>query len=70
MSDPNSLDDEEYIVRLVCRVVIESVETVRLVDELAGAVTMDDWMSPRPLTPTRGVTTCGLAPPHFSPCER
>ena len=42
-SDPNSLNDEEYIVRLVGRVVTVSVETVQLVDELAGTVTMDDW---------------------------
>jgi predicted helicase len=43
-SDPNRLDDEEYIVRLVKRVVTVSVETVRLVSELAQAVTMEDWM--------------------------
>ena len=45
VSDPNNLDDEEYIVRLVCKVVTVSVETVRLVDELQQAVTMEDWMS-------------------------
>ena len=44
VSDPNSLDDEEYIVRLVGRVVTVSVETVELVGELAGAVGMEDWM--------------------------
>ncbi len=44
VSDPNNLDDEEYIVRLVGRVVTVSVETVRLVGDLAQAVTMEDWM--------------------------
>ncbi len=45
VSDPNNLDDEEYIVRLVGRVITVSVETVRLVNELAQAVKMEDWMS-------------------------
>ncbi len=45
VSDPNNLDDEEYIVRLVGKVVTVSVETVRLVNELAQAVKMEDWMS-------------------------
>jgi len=44
VSDPNNLDDEEYIARLVGRVITVSVETVRLVEELQGAVTMADWM--------------------------
>jgi predicted helicase len=44
VSDPNNLDDEEYIVRLVRQVVTVSMETVRLVDDLAQAVTMEDWM--------------------------
>jgi predicted helicase len=44
VSDPNNLDDEEYIVRLVGKVVTVSVETVRLVDELAQAVGLEDWM--------------------------
>src|SRR5258706_5228757 len=44
VSDPNSLEDEEYIVRLVGRVVTVSVETVGLVGELVGAVKMEDWM--------------------------
>lgn len=43
-SDPNNLDDEEYIVRLVGKVVTVSVETVKLVNELAQAVTMEDWL--------------------------
>ncbi|MGB8347032.1 MAG: type ISP restriction/modification enzyme [Ktedonobacteraceae bacterium] len=34
-SDPNRLDDEQYIVRLVGKVITVSVETVRLVEELA-----------------------------------
>jgi len=45
VSDPNNLDDEEYIVRLVGKVITVSVETVRLVNELAQAVKMEDWMN-------------------------
>jgi predicted helicase len=45
VSDPNNLDDEEYIVRLIGKVITVSVETVRLVNELAEAVKMEDWMS-------------------------
>jgi predicted helicase len=37
-SDPNRADDPEYIVRLIKQVVTVSVETVRLVDELAASV--------------------------------
>lgn len=37
-SDPNRPDDPEYIVRPIKQVVTVSVETVRLVDELATAV--------------------------------
>jgi predicted helicase len=36
VNDPNREDDPEYIVRLVGQVVTVSVETVRLVKELAG----------------------------------
>jgi len=43
-SDPNRLDDPEYIVRLVKQVVTVSVETVELVNQLAQGVTMEDWM--------------------------
>jgi predicted helicase len=43
-SDPNQLDDEEYIVRLVCRVVTVSLETVRLVKELTQALSLSDWL--------------------------
>jgi len=45
ISDPNNLDDEEYIVRLVGRVITVSVETVQLVNQLAQTVKMEDWMS-------------------------
>src|SRR5439155_8316276 len=44
VSDPNREEDEEYIVRLVGKVVTVSVKTVRLVDELAQAVKQEDWM--------------------------
>src|SRR5438876_2692939 len=37
-SDPNRADDEEYIVRLVGRVVTVSVETVKLVKALPPVV--------------------------------
>jgi len=43
-SDPNRLDDPEYIVRLVKQVVAVSVKTVELVDELAQTVTQEDWL--------------------------
>ncbi|MBA2682124.1 MAG: N-6 DNA methylase, partial [Ktedonobacteraceae bacterium] len=43
-SDPNRLDEPEYIVSLVKRVVTVSVKTVALVNELAGAVTLVDWL--------------------------
>ena len=43
-SNPNRADDEEYIVRLVGRVVTVSVETVRLVRELAQVIAVADWM--------------------------
>ena len=36
VNDPNRPDDPEYIVRLLGQVVTVSVETVRLVRELAG----------------------------------
>jgi len=36
VNDPNREDDPEYILRLVGQVVTVSVETVRLVRELAG----------------------------------
>ena len=37
-SDPNRAGDEEYIVRLVGRVITVSLETVRLVGELRAMV--------------------------------
>jgi len=45
VSDPNREDDEQYIVRLVGKVVTVSVETVKLVMELAQAVTQKDWIN-------------------------
>ena len=44
VSDPNQSDDEEYIVRLIGKVITVSVETVRLVNELTQAVKMEDWL--------------------------
>lgn len=43
-SDPNNLDDEQYIVRLLGKVVTVSVETVKLVEELAREVQQEEWM--------------------------
>ncbi|HEY4033579.1 MAG TPA: type ISP restriction/modification enzyme [Ktedonobacteraceae bacterium] len=43
-SDPNRIDDPEYIVHLVEKVVTVSVETVKLVNALAQAVTVEDWL--------------------------
>jgi predicted helicase len=43
-SDPNRADDPGYIVRLVKQVVAVSVQTVQLVEELAQAVTQEDWL--------------------------
>lgn len=44
VSDPNNPDDSEYIVRLVKQVVTVSVKTMKLVDELAQAVKLEDWL--------------------------
>ena len=44
VSNPNREDDEEYIVRLVGKVVTVSVETVRLVEELARDVRQEEWV--------------------------
>ncbi|MGH2510783.1 MAG: type ISP restriction/modification enzyme, partial [Ktedonobacteraceae bacterium] len=43
-SNPNRVDDPEYIVRLVKQIVTVSVKTVALVEELAQAVKMEDWL--------------------------
>ncbi len=43
-SNPNRVDDPEYIVRLVKQVVTVSVRTVELVEELARAVALEDWL--------------------------
>ena len=45
ISDPNNPDDEEYIVRLVGKVITVSREMMRLVNELAQAVTQEDCSS-------------------------
>jgi predicted helicase len=44
VSEPNQLDNEEYSVRLVGKVVTVSVETVKLVKELEQAVKVEDWL--------------------------
>jgi len=44
VSDPNNLDDEEYIVHLLGRIVTVSVGTIRLVGELMESVGAGDWM--------------------------
>ncbi len=44
VSDPNREDDEQYIVRLIRKVVTVSVETVKLVEELAQTVKQEDWL--------------------------
>lgn len=44
-SDPNRLDDEQYIVRLIGKVITVSVETVRLVGELARNVKTEKWLA-------------------------
>jgi len=44
ISNPNNPNDESYIVRLFKQVVTVSVHTVALVEELAQAVTLADWL--------------------------
>ena len=44
-SDPSRADDEEYIARLVGRVVTVSVETVKLVKALPDVVGADSAIS-------------------------
>ena len=44
VSDPNNLDDQHYIIRLIGKVITVSVETVKLVNELAQTVTVRDWI--------------------------
>jgi len=43
LSDPNRPDDPEYIVHLIKKVVTVSIQTGELVEELAQAVTPQDW---------------------------
>ncbi len=45
VSEPNELDDEGRIIRLVGKVLAVSVETVRLVNELAQSIKIEDWLS-------------------------
>jgi predicted helicase len=42
--DPNRIDDQGYIVRLVGQVITVSIEAVKLVNALAQAMTVEDWM--------------------------
>ncbi len=49
VSDPNNPEGEEYIVRLVGKVITVSLETVQFVNELVQAVTQEDWMSQPPV---------------------
>ena len=42
-SDPNRLDDEQYIVRLIGKVITVSMETVGLVGELMDGVRQEMW---------------------------
>src|SRR6266700_782635 len=42
--NPNVLSDEEYIVRLVGRVVTVSVKIVQYIKEFTQAVTLEDWL--------------------------
>jgi predicted helicase len=44
VSDPNKLEEQDYIVRLLGKVITVSVETVRLVNELVESVTVQDWL--------------------------
>lgn len=43
-SNPNRIDDQGYIVRLVAQVITASVETVHLVNVLAQVVRVEDWL--------------------------
>jgi predicted helicase len=44
ISDPNRLDDKDYILRLIKQIVTVSVQTVQLIDQLAQMVTVEDWI--------------------------
>ena len=46
-SDPNRPDDQQYIAKLVCRVVTVSVETVKLVGALAAEVALGEPVAAR-----------------------
>ncbi len=45
VSDPNNLDDQEYIVRLVGKVITVSIQTVQLVNDLSQSITQQDWLT-------------------------
>src|SRR5450755_365265 len=57
VSDPNREDDEQYIVRLVGKVVTVSVETVKLVEELAQKVKQEDWLGEGQVEVSRPLNT-------------
>jgi len=44
VSDPNREDDKQYIVHLIGKVITVSIETVKLVEELAQEVKQEDWL--------------------------
>jgi predicted helicase len=44
ISDPNRIDDTDYIIRLVKQVVAVSIQTVQLVNQLAQTATVEDWI--------------------------
>src|SRR5437763_15716244 len=45
INDPNNMEEEEYIVRLVGKVITVSVEIMKLVEELAREVKKEEWLS-------------------------
>jgi len=44
ISNPNRLDDPEYLVRLVKQVITVSLQMGELVDELVQVITQEDWV--------------------------
>jgi predicted helicase len=44
VSDPNQLDDKDYIIRLVKQVVAVSVQTIGLVRQLEQMTNVEDWI--------------------------
>jgi hypothetical protein len=43
-SNPNRIDDQGHIAHLIGQVITVSIETVKLVNELAQAVRCEDWL--------------------------